>query len=43
MSDEAIVEANRNVSNKQLELKRLRKKREDEASMDASKNNTVTE
>lgn len=27
MSDEAIVEANRNVTNKQLELKRLRKKR----------------
>ena len=27
MSDEAIVEANRNISNKQLELKRLRKKR----------------
>lgn len=43
MSDEAIVEANRNVSNKQLELKRLRKKREDEARMAASKNNTVTE
>ena len=43
MSDEAIVEANRNVTNKQLELKRLRKKREDEASMAASKNNTVTE
>lgn len=43
MSDEAIVEANRNVSNKQLELKRLRKKREDEAHMAASQNNTVTE
>lgn len=43
MSDEAIVEANRNVSNKQLELKRLRKKREDEAHMAASRNNTVTE
>lgn len=43
MSDEAIVEANRNVTNKQLELKRLRKKREDEAHMAASKNNTVTE
>lgn len=42
MSDEAIVEANRNVSNKQLELKRLRKKREDEARIAASKNNTVT-
>lgn len=31
MSDEAIVDANRNVSNKQLELKRLRKKRQEEA------------
>lgn len=43
MSDEAIVDANRNVTNKQLELKRLRKKRDDEARMAASKNKTVTE
>lgn len=43
MSDEAIVDANRNVSNKQLELKRLRKKREDEARIAASKGDTVTE
>lgn len=31
MSDEAIIEANRNISNKQLELKRLKKKRMEEA------------
>lgn len=30
MSDEAIVDSNRNISNKQLELKRLRKKRMEE-------------
>lgn len=38
MSDEAIVEANRNVSNKRLELKRLRLKREEEEKRAAQSN-----
>lgn len=42
MSDEAIVEANRNVPNKALELDRLRKKREDQAAL-ANANNKMQE
>ena len=42
MSDEAIVEANRNVTNKQLELKRLKRKRQEEAEAAAKKAETNT-
>lgn len=42
MSDEAIVEANRNVTNKQLELKRLKRKRQEEEEAAAKKAVTKT-
>lgn len=43
MSDEALVEANRNVHNKKLELSRLQKKREREAAANATTTITNTQ